>query len=64
MNAYTYMYMHVHVLMRDEKEERKKQARSKKQQDKAINTAHLKPGSQYDAGASVISGTSRWPMLE
>ena len=30
-----YMYIHVHVLMRDEKEGRKKQARSNKQQGKA-----------------------------
>ena len=26
--------------------------------------AWVKPGSQYDAGASVISGTSLWPTLE
>ena len=32
---YMYMYMLLHVLMRDEKEGRKKQARSNKQQDKA-----------------------------
>ena len=64
VNECIHLHVHVHVLMRDEKDERKKQARSKKQQDKAINTAHLKPGSQYDAGASVISGTSRWPTLE
>ena len=28
------------------------------------NKNRLKPGSQYDAGASVISGTSLWPTLE
>ena len=32
--SYMNIYMHVHVLMRDEKEERKKQARSNKQQGK------------------------------
>ena len=47
---YNYMYIHVHVcvfcflLMRDEKEGRKKQARSNKQQDKA--TQHTQ-GSHY-----------------
>ena len=33
--TYMYIYIHVHVLMRDEKEGRKKQARSNKQQGKA-----------------------------
>ena len=33
--ATAYMHVHVHVLMRDEKEGRKKQARSNKQQGKA-----------------------------
>ena len=32
---YMYMYMYIHVLMKDEKEGRKKQARSNKQQGKA-----------------------------
>ena len=36
---YMHMYIHVHVLMRDEKEERKKQARSNKQTMQS-NTAH------------------------
>ena len=36
---YMYMYMYIHVLMRDEKEERKKQARSNKQ-TRQSNTAH------------------------
>ena len=35
---------------------------------KALAKSHVvawvKPGSQYDAGASVISGTSLWPTLE
>ena len=41
---YTFVHVHVHVLLRDEKEERKKQAMSNKQQSKA--TQHIK-GSQY-----------------
>ena len=36
-----YMYI-IHVLMRDEKEERKKQARSNKQTTRQSNTAHLR----------------------
>ena len=33
--------LHIHVLMRDEKEERKKQARSNKQQGKATQYTHM-----------------------
>ena len=34
-NTHAYIHVHVHILMRDEKEGRKKQARSNKQQGKA-----------------------------
>ena len=37
------MYMHVHVLMRDEKEGRKKQARSNKLQGKATQYPQASP---------------------
>ena len=40
-----YMYIHVHVLMRDEKEGRKKQAWSNKQQSKA--TQHTQGSDLY-----------------
>ena len=42
--TYTYMYMYVriHVLIRDEKEERKKQARSTNKQTRQSNIAHPK----------------------
>ena len=44
-HLYMYMYnVHAHVVMRDEKEGRKKQARSNKQQGKA--TQHT-PGSHF-----------------
>ena len=44
VNVLLGMYIHVvliHVLMRDEKERRKKQARSNKQQGKATQHTHL-----------------------
>ena len=40
-------HVHVHVLMRDEKEGRKKQARSNKQQGKLSNTAHPRQSHEH-----------------
>ena len=53
-----HIHVHVHVLMRDEKDGRKKQARSNKQQDKATQHtqgSHLSSNIVASHGTRVIS---------
>ena len=53
LHVYVYVYIHIHVLMRDEKEGRKKQARSNKQQGKV--TQHTQ-GSHFSKEKWAASG--------